>query len=422
MTIKRQSLMLLPMLSVALGVCTYYAAAQTAAPVLTTLHSFHGATRDGSAPISGVAIGAGGVLYGTTGNGGPPNLGTVFSLTRPSSPGGSWSEIEIYSFSGPDGAVPVTTLAIGSGEVLYGATAQGGTGSCSGGCGAVFSLARSSGTAWTETVLYSFTGGSDGSSPTGLALGSHGVLYGTTNNIASPGVGTVFSLTPPAEPGGTWTENVLHAFSGPDGGDPVGGVVQAGGGALYGTTSSGGATDVGVVFRLAPPASAGGAWVETVLHSFTGADGAFPSAGVAIGSGGILYGTTSLAGSFGDGTAYALAPPVSGSGGAWTITVLHTFSGSDGNSPAAPLAIGSGGVLFGTTTAGGAANLGTVFALLPPATTGGAAWTETVLHSFTGDPQEGSAPYAGLAIGNGALFGTTTSGGTANLGTVFALR
>jgi len=326
----------------------------------------------------------------------------------------------LHSFSGPDGAIPLTALAIGRGEALYGATAQGGTGSCPGGCGAVFSLTRSAGTAWTETVLYSFTGGADGSSPTGLTLGSDGVLYGTTNNIASAGVGTVFSLSPPATPGGTWTQTVLHTFTGPDGGDPVGGVVQGPAGALYGTTSSGGATDIGGVFRLEPPASPGAPWVEQVVHSFSGFDGGFPSAGVVI-FGGVLYGTTSLVGSFGDGTVYSLTPPASASGGGWTINVLHNFSGHDGNSPAAPLVIGGGGVLFGTTTAGGAFGLGTVFALVPPMTPGGS-WVERVLHSFTGTPNQGSAPYASVAISNGTLFGTTLSGGASNLGTVFALR
>jgi uncharacterized repeat protein (TIGR03803 family) len=418
MTMNRR-LMLFPILLAALGFFTNSAAAQAAAPRLAMLHSFQGAPSDGSSPISSVAIGAGGVLYGTTSNGGPANLGTVFSLTPPSSPGGDWTETVLHSFHGPDGAIPATTLAIGSGDALYGATAQGGTGNCTGGCGAIFCLTRSAGE-WKETVLYSFTGGSDGTSPTGLTLGRDGVLYGTNNDIASAGVGTVFSLTPPSAPGGAWTESVLHTFSGPDGGDPVGGVVQGSGGALYGTTSSGGATDIGVVFRLAPPASPGGIWMETVLHSFSGIDGGFPSAGVVIGSGGVLYGTTSLVGSFGDGTVYSLTPPASGSG-AWTVDVLHTFSGSDGNSPAAPLVIGNFGVLYGTTTAGGASNLGTVFALAPPATSGGS-WTGAVLHSFTGAPVDGSAPYAGVVIGNGALFGTTVSGGASNLGTVFGLR
>jgi hypothetical protein len=81
--------------------------------------------------------------------------------------------------------------------VLYGATAQGGTGACFGGCGAIFAL-KSTPTGWKETVLYSFTGGADGASPTGLTLAANGVLYGTTNNIASGGVGSVFSLAPPS--------------------------------------------------------------------------------------------------------------------------------------------------------------------------------------------------------------------------------
>jgi hypothetical protein len=123
------------------------------------------------------------------------------------------------------------------------------------------------------------------------------------------------------------------------------------------------------------------------LHSFSGIDGGFVSAGVAAGAGGVLYGTTSLAGSGGDGTVYSLTPPDSGSAGAWAITILHAFTGSDGNSPAAGVTIGSGGVLYGTTTIGGASNDGLVY-------------------SFTGPPG-GSTPYATLAIANDALFSTT---------------
>ena len=394
------------------------AMAQTTTPTVSTLHSFEGAPGDGAGPIAGLVIGGSGVLYGTTSNGGASNQGTVFSLKPPTSTGGSWTETVLHNFSGPDGALPGTTLAIGSGGVLYGTTAEGGSGSCPGGCGTVFSLTPSDG-GWTEAMLYNFTGGSDGSNPTGLTIGAGRVLYGTTNNIDSAGVGTVFSLTPPASAGGAWTESVLHTFTGPDGGFPEAGVVQGTGGALYGTTYSGGATDVGVVFRLTPPASPGGTWKETVIHSFTGSDGGFISAGVAIGSGGVLYGTASLVGGSGDGTVYSLAPPLAGSN-AWTIDVLCAFSGSNGNSPAAGVTIGEGGVLYGTTTVGGASGNGVVFSLTPPSMAGGS-WTEKVLHSFTGSP-EGSDPNAVLAIGgNGVLFGTTTGGGTANLGTVFAV-
>jgi uncharacterized repeat protein (TIGR03803 family) len=149
------------------------------------------------------------------------------------------------------------------------------------------------------------------------------VLYGTTEEggtgtggtgfACSSGCGTVFSLTPPATPGGAWTETVLHdfAFTGGDGAVPEAGVVIGTSGVLYGTTAYGGASDAGTVFSLTPPASPGGAWTETVLHDFTGgSDGRYPEAGVAMGKSGGLFGTTDLggAGTCNCGTVFALKP------------------------------------------------------------------------------------------------------------------
>lgn len=402
---------------------TSRSAAQTATPEMKIIHSFQGGTTDGSGPMAGIVVGSRGVLYGTTNGGGSSNLGTVFALKPPAVSGATWTESVIHSFHGEDGAVPAITLVLGSGGVLYGATAQGGgTTACSGGCGTVFSLTPppADSTSWTETVLYRFTGESDGSSPTGLTISPGGVLYGTTDNIASSGVGTVFSLAPPATAGGAWTETVLFAFSGQDGGDPTGGVVVAGDGSLYGTTFGGGAGDTGVVFRLKPPATPGNEWTETVLYSFTGSEGNFPSAGVVIGSGGVLYGAAGVGGRFGDGTIYSLTPP-SSAGAGWAIDVLLNFDGTNGNSPIANVTIGSGGGLYGTTNAGGASNLGTLFALVPPSVSGGS-WTEILLHSFAGSP-DGSIPSAPVSIApSGAVYSTTTNGGTAGLGTVFTFQ
>jgi uncharacterized repeat protein (TIGR03803 family) len=444
MTIKRLRLPVFAIsLTASLAVCV---TAQNASPSLRTLHAFLGnRMADGANPLAGVVIGNGpggrAVLYGATSGGGPSNLGTVFSLAPPAFPGGAWTETILHSFSGPDGAAPVA-LVIGSdaegAAVLYGVTAEGGAGTClGGGCGTVFSLSSpkdpQTNAAWIETVLYSFTGGSDGSTPTGLSFArrtdGQPVLYGTNNDLATAGVGTVFSLTPPSTSGGAWKETVLHTFTGPDGGDPVGGVVVGPKGNVYGTTSSGGATDIGTVFELTPPESTGGTWTETVLHSFSGSDGAFPSAGVLVGTGTdgrlALYGTASLGGTSGDGTVYRLTPSANGQD-AWTMTVLYTFAGPDGASPSSSLAIRQGpdghAVFFGTTSSGGSSGFGTVFSLKPPATPGDL-WTETVLHSFEGSPSDGSEPNAGVAIaGDGALFGTTVVGGAANLGTVFGMR
>jgi uncharacterized repeat protein (TIGR03803 family) len=236
-----------------------------------------------------VVIAKGGVLYGTTVYGGSSNAGTVFALTPPRSPGGSWRKRVLYNFAGGTDASEPHLLVIGKNGVLYGTTGSGGTS----GYGTVFSLTppTAAGGSWTEGVLYSFSGGSDGGGPQeGLVIGSGGVLYGTTYTGGGSAWGTVFSLTPPASPGGSWTEAVVYSFTEAPGGfsGPQTGVLIEG--VLYGSTEYGGASGAGTVFSLTPPASPGGAWTETVLHSFTGADGYQPNRVIV--SNGALYGTT----------------------------------------------------------------------------------------------------------------------------------
>jgi uncharacterized repeat protein (TIGR03803 family) len=219
-----------------------YAAAKK--PVLTTLHKFKGGKHDGEYPYANIVVGSDGVLYGTTLYGGTYDAGTVYSLTPPAAPGGAWTETVLYSFD--DGGL-YGAVAIGSGGVLYGTTWGGGNN------GTVFSLTppASPGGAWTESVLYQFTfGGSAGAGPyAGVVIDTNGVLYGATydgglfpQNICNSGCGAVFSLSPPASPGGAWTETTLHTFTGDstgyaDGATPAGGLVLCAGGVLYGTTS-----------------------------------------------------------------------------------------------------------------------------------------------------------------------------------------
>jgi hypothetical protein len=294
-----------------------------------------------------------------------------------------------------------------------------------------------------------------------VVIGKNGVLYGTTQyggvspNCTYYGCGSVYSLTPPASPGGTWTEDTLYNFmGGSDGAEVLAGVVIGKNGGLYGTTISGGpssscvgftVTGCGTVFELTPPASAGGTWTETVLYSFMGgSDGGLPSA--VVGEGGVLYGITPFGGDladcggFGCGSVFELTPPTF-SGGAWTETVLYGFTGVPNGLYPSPypsgsgLAIGVNGVLYGTTADGGSSRncpedpgCGTVFELTPPVAPGGA-WTEAVLHSFTGsDGIPVIGPSTGPVIGqNGALYGTTPSSGTSTTctggcGTVYELR
>jgi hypothetical protein len=256
-------------------------------------------------------------------------------------PTGAQTFTYLYTFDPvnyANGAYPNGNLAIDRNGVLYGTTQMGGVYSqCPGGadegCGTVYSLTppAAPGGPWTEAVLWSFGGTpTDAYNPSGVTVDRSGVLYGIAGG-GEFGYGTVFSLTPPGSPGGAWTEAVLYRFPGaPDARNPNQGLVIGAGGVLLGTSDEGGTEacgtyGCGTVFSLAPPASPGGDWTETVLWSFGGTgDGTDPQAGVAIGAGGVFYGVTPYGGTGGSGTAFSLAPPEA-AGGAWTETVLYNF-------------------------------------------------------------------------------------------------
>jgi uncharacterized repeat protein (TIGR03803 family) len=315
-------------------------------------------------------------FYGTTELGGASGFGTVFEIDNPG------FETVRYSFTGAsDGAYPISCLITDASGNLYGTTQQGGTSNL----GVVFEVTPGG----SETVLHSFTGGSDGAFPeAGLIMDSSGNLYGTTGQGGPDGFGVVFKVAH----GGS--ETVLHSFAGgSDGEHPGASLTMDPSGNLYGTTVNGGAEDVGVVFRIAP----GGA--ETVLHTFAGSDGAYPAGSLIINNGLNLYGTTEEGGSSNLGTVFELSHK-------GKETVLYSFAGgSDGETPFAGL-IRKSGYFYGTTTAGGANNDGTVFRLPDK---GG---SDTVLYSFTGG-SDGSFPAGGVIDQGGDLFGTTLFGGDA---------
>ena len=175
-------------------------------------------------------------------------------------------------------------------------------------CGALLTalqLSTASISAQTPTLItiYDFPQFKEtGSGPQGpLAIGSGGTLYGITDGGGTVLDGTVFSLTPPASAGAAWSETVLHNFvpfpESRDGFNPWNGVAIGSGGALYGTTVNGGSSDYGTVFSLTPPSAPGSSWTETLLYNFKGGDGFRPYASVVIGKGGELYGTTVAGGS-----------------------------------------------------------------------------------------------------------------------------
>lgn len=339
----------------------------------TVLYEFQGsAAGDGASPYSGLILDHAGNLYGTTLFGGNqticPDCGVVFKLTRPTSPQGAWTESVLWSFGAPgDGIFPFGTLTMDPRGNLYGTTYLGGSLLF----GAVFELTPpgKSGS-WNEQILYSFgEGTSDGLAPaSGVTRNPNGTLYGTTVQGGAYGLGTVYELT---ESKSAWSETVLYSFTGGgDGGEPFSGVILDDQGRLDGTASAGGypycAGGCGTVYQLIPPSSRGAAWNISVLYAFTGGgDGGGPIGGVVSDSGGTLLGTASEGGNAncpgGCGTVYELtrAPHQS----AWTENTLYQFAGgtTDGASPVASLLLTDGNDAFGLTETGGASDAGTLF-------------------------------------------------------------
>jgi uncharacterized repeat protein (TIGR03803 family) len=224
----------------------------------------------------------------------------------------------------------------------------------------------------TFKILHVFRRFSGGHNAMGtLVSDAAGNLYGTTFNggfvsntafcgTTSEGCGVVFKLAP--NPDGTWTEHVLHSFTGGDGANPGAGVIFDAAGNLYGTTTYGGLSNVGVVFKLTHKSD--GTWTEHVLYSFTGGgDGAYPWAGVILDATGNLYGTTYYGGvgNFGQGNGVVFELTRSASGG-WSERVLHAFLGYGAN-PYAGLLRGASGNLYGTASGGTSGGL--VFEIKP---------------------------------------------------------
>jgi uncharacterized repeat protein (TIGR03803 family) len=376
---------------------------------LQVLHAFGvGSQRGGSTLYASLIMDAGGNLYGTAEFGGAHGSGVVFRLSRGTS--GRWTETVLYSFKGgsQDGATPHDSVVMDSAGNLYGTTISGGGGHCTGGCGIVFQLTPGPSGSWTERVLHSFAGGSDGAAPfSNVVLDSAGNHYGTTTAGGAHGHGTVYKLTPTVT--GPWNETLLCSFKGsPDGSDPYAAPVFDTAGNLYGTTYSGGAANLGTVYELSP--QAGGSWSEKVLHSFHGSsDGTDVFEGLIIDASGNLYGAAETGGTANCGVAFRLSP--NGAGG-WNETTLHTFLGvgaQDGENPNA-LIFDSAGNLYGTTVGGGVYNPGTIFRMIPQPS---GEWTETVLYSFTGG-NDGAYPSAALIMDAAdKLYGTTLWGGPA---------
>jgi uncharacterized repeat protein (TIGR03803 family) len=382
-----------------------------------TLASFNTLV-DGGFPQAGVIQANDGYLYGTTitgGTNGSSNStnGTVFKMST------NGAFIWSFAFDNADGQAPAACLVQASDGNLYGTTSLGGLD----GFGAVFRIATDS-TGFSN--LYSFHNlHNDGASPQGtLCAALDGFLYGTTStNGAGANGGTIFKMS---TNGGAPVWSV--ALSNSTGCVPLAGLIQASDGNLYGTASQGGTGSAGTVFRVST------AGVFSNLYSFTGGtDGGIPEAGLVQGLDSELYGTTTTGGNtnVNGGVGYGSIFKITTNG---AFTLVLDFDGTNGGSPEASLTLGSDGNFYGTANTGGAGYpysfgtlfgpiYGTVFQL----TTNGAL---NPILSFNGN-YDGDAPHSSLWQGrDGGLYGTTSEGGTNDLsvsgesfgdGTVFRL-
>jgi uncharacterized repeat protein (TIGR03803 family) len=336
-------------------------------PLFSVLYAFTGnsdGNSDGQRPQSRVIFGPDGALYGTTSSGGtstptcPYGCGTVFKLQPPPTfcptVNCEWIETVLYRFQGgSDGEGPgFGDLAFDQAGNIYGTTEYGGTD----GAGTVFQLHLSNG-GWTESVLYTFTGGSDGGSPySGVTIDQAGNLYGTTFYGGSHGFGVVYELSPV---GSAWTETVLYTFQDTtnDGAYPAGGLISDPAGNFYGATANGGADNVGVAYELSP---SNGGWVYQTLHSFTYTyQGGGPLDTLFRDTAGNLYGSATY-NPYGFGGIFELA------NGNWTETGLANFgSCNSGCDPVGNVILDEQGNVYGTTLSGGSPGVGTVWEITP---------------------------------------------------------
>jgi uncharacterized repeat protein (TIGR03803 family) len=308
----------------------------------------------------------------------------------------SAKETTLYTFSGgTDGASPSGGVIRDAEGNLYGTTFAGGAHSL----GTVFKVDSKG----KETVLYSFSGPPDGQGPdASLLRDSNGNLFGTNYEGGANKYGDVFEID------SSGNESVIYSFGpGTDGEYPGSGLIQDSEGNLYGTTGYGGASGNGTVFKVTLSGQA------TILHSFTGKDGQYPFCSLLRDSAGNMYGTTSAGGTYGDGTVFKLSKN-------GKVKVLHTFGGgsTDGATPYAGLIQDKAGNFYGATSAGGGGcdgyDCGTVFKLTPKN-------KETMLHAF--GLSDGHYPQFGNLIEvNSNLYGTTYAGGADDAGVVYEVN
>jgi|HubBroStandDraft_5_1064220.scaffolds.fasta_scaffold12442_2 uncharacterized repeat protein (TIGR03803 family) len=366
-------------LAIAIGFLLMTTSAAWAAATEQVLYSFTDGS-DGGYPLAGLVFDDAGNLYGTTSSGGVYDQGTVFEVSQSN---GTWSETVLYSFTGgADGQYPASGLLIDKAGNLYGTTQRGGVY----GLGTVFELRRSA-TEWREIVISTFSNG--GSEPSGLVRDQAGNAFGTTQAGGAYGRGTVFGMQR-TQTG--WQQLALYSFgaNGTDGITPESGVVLGSGERLYGTTPNGG-YGRGTVFELTYSPSG---WTEKIIYYFQGGyDGSTPYAGLVIDRAGNLYGTTSSGGEYNDGTVFELTKSAQG----WSKAIIYNFNGVNPSTSA--LTFDQSGNLYGET-------YDAIFELSPS----NGEWTETSFFDFDGT--DGFYPNGGLIFDQaGNMYGTTDSGG-----------
>lgn len=382
------------------------------AQTFNVLYSFTGGI-DGASPWGQLAVDSTGNFYTGTQEGGNNSGSGAAVKLRPVS--GGWLLQPLYDFNGGNDGVQPQVMVAPNGDV-FGATQAGGASSC----GIVFQLRPSPSVPatalapWNETILHTFTDGSDGCNPFAPPIiDSAGNLYGTTAAGGINESGVVYELVPSGQ---GYTEQILHRFSGPDGVAPGAGLIADSTFTnLYGVTQIGGSLNDGTVFRLT---NTGSGWTETVLYNFhNSSDGRQPQSGLAMDASGNLYGSAGLGGNGGGGTIFELTP----SGGSYTFRLLYSLQ-CDLPSCIGPYlgypTLDSAGNIYGTTLNEGVNTFGYVWEL---ANSGGS-YTFTDLHDFALGPHDGGFPDGGVirdAAGN--LYGTTVDGGAYGSGIIFKI-
>lgn len=354
-------------------------------PALTTLYSF--SFNDGFNSQSGLVQGSDGNLYGTNMFGGANNVGTLFSYNVATS-----THNAVYSFTTSAGNNPSVAPVSASDGKLYGTTSQGSTNNA--GSLFVFNPATSS-----YSELYQFDSAGLANSEAPLIQGSDGNLYGTTAEGGTNGAGAIFQFNP-----NTSALTVLHPFSGAgtDGATPYSALTQGTDGNYYGTTYVGGVNNLGTIFIYRSATS-----TFTTLHSFSSSEGNMPYAGLTQGADGKFYGTTTAGGANQLGTVFAFNP------GTGSVTTLHSLAVTEGVDSINKLLLANDGNFYGVTSFEGPQGRGTAFMYSP--STGNFAVIEVFSAAV------GASPVGALMQGSdGYLYGTTTARGGANgFGTIF---